>query len=162
MDGVDEKSSPLGPNNLPGKLGLGSDQKTHRWRDSGNFVLESEESSALVEKQEAEAADEKDGSENDGVPYDTGWAWVVVLGKSPSPPPPLPPIVVSSSYSSCSFFLVFLFLFLFFFLGLGGGGGWFIVYVSMLVVLFVFLCSYRQCLCSLLSQFVVYIFLIET
>ncbi|KAK7097941.1 monocarboxylate transporter 5-like [Littorina saxatilis] len=31
-----------------------------------------------MESQEEDVLDEKDGSENDGVPYDRGWAWVVM------------------------------------------------------------------------------------
>ena len=86
MDRTGDKSSTVGSNNLSKEAGLCPDQKKHLPK-SGK--AESEESFVPVaqtpEKEEEDTVHQKDVSAYDGVPYDTGWAWVVLVGKAPLP-----------------------------------------------------------------------------
>ena len=86
MDRTGDKSSTVGSNNLSKEAGPCPDQNMHLPK-SGK--AESEESFAPVaqtpEKEEEDTVHQKDESAYDGVPYDTGWAWVVLVGKAPLP-----------------------------------------------------------------------------
>lgn len=89
MDRTGDKSSIVGSNSLSKEAGQCPDQKM-RLPKSGK--AESEESFAPVaqtpEKEEEDTVHQNDGSAYDGVPYDTGWAWVVLVGKAPPTSPP--------------------------------------------------------------------------